>query len=296
MVKEKEYTEQGYYLTYIETDEGLVITGFSGRALRAEIPERIEGKPVIRIGKKAFLSRKMLHHIVLPESVEYIDDWAFAYCSNLESVTLPSKSFGVGRALFLECRNLQRLESCGWCAQAGQLLAAAVTTLDAYYLLDAESIGGMEWLKKWDARLLTVMEADDMEGYQNQVLCGEEDYGSTDIGAFIKNKRMHKVRLAILRLLNAIGLSEEIRGQLERYLMGHTKGCESEETWLTLLQEYNGDLERIQLFLDLGCADKNNMDLILKDIGEEYPEMKAIFLRYQDAHIGYTDFFAELEL
>ena len=39
-----------------------------------------------------------------------------------------------------------------------------------------------------------------------------------------------------------------------------------------------------------------NMDLILKDIGEDFPEMKAIFLRFQDTNIGYQDFFAELSL
>lgn len=296
MIREKEYPGQGYYLKYVEREAGIAITGFGGRVLRAEIPERIEGKQVVRIEKKAFLSRKTLREIILPGSIREIDDWAFAYCNNLEKVTFPAVDFIVGRALFLECGGLKDIKSHGWTEEAGRLLAAAVTTLDAYYLMDAGSIGSEEWLQKWDARLLAVMTADDMEGYQNQILCGEEDYGSTDVNAFVRKKRMHKVRLAMLRLLNPVGISKDTRVYLESYLKSHTKGCESEETWLTLLQEYNGDLERIQLFLDLGCADENNMDMILKDIGEEYPEMKAIFLRYQDTQIGYHDFFADLEL
>ena len=296
MIIEKEYPGQGYYLKYVEREDGIAITGFGGRVLRAQVPGLIEGKKVVRIEKKAFLSRKTLREIILPDSIREIDDWAFAYCSHLEKITFPAGNFTVGRALFLECSGLKNIECDGWSEKTGKLLAAAVTTLDAYYLLDAGSIGGAEWLQKWDARLLTVMTADDMEGYQNQVLCGEEDYGSTDVNAYVQKRRMHKVRLAMLRLLNPVSLSEEVRGQLEDYLMSHTKGSESEETWLTLLREYNGDSERIQLFLDLGCANENNMDLILKDIGEEYPEMKAIFLRFQDTHIGYQDFFAELEL
>ena len=296
MIKEKEYVGQGYYLTYVEKDEGIVITGFSGRVLRVEIPELIDDKPVVKIEKKAFLSRKTLKQVILPETVTFIDDWTFAFCSNLESICLPSAKFEVGRALFLECGKLELLEGRKWSAEAGRLLAAAVTALDAYYLLDAESIGSKEWLQKWDARVLAVMQADDMDGYQNQVLCGEEDYGSTDVGNFVRNKRKFKVRLAMLRLLNPVGLTQDTREYLERYLKSHTKGCESEETWLTLLEEYNADLERIQLFLDQGCAGEENMDGILKDIGEEYPEMKAIFLRYQDTHIGYQDFFADLEL
>lgn len=296
MIKEKEYTGQGYSLIYVEKGNGVVITGFSGRILRVEIPERIENKPVVGIDKKAFLSRKTLKHIVLPETVTFIDDWAFAYCSNLESICIPSGELAVGRALFLECSKLTLLEGRGWSKETGHLLAAAVTDLDAHYLLDTESIGSEEWLQKWDARVLTVMQAEDMDGYQNQVLCGEEDYGSTDVGNFIRNKRKYKVRLAMLRLLNSIGIAAETRAYLEGYLKNHTKGCESEETWQTLLQEYYDDLERIQLFLDLGCADEGNLDGILLDIGEEHAEMKAIFLRYQDTHIGYHDFFADLEL
>ena len=175
MIKEKEYAGQGYYLTYVEKDEGIVITGFSGRVLRVEIPEQLDDKPVVKIEKKAFLSRKTLKQVILPETVTFIDDWAFAFCSNLESICLPSSKLEVGRALFLECGKLECLEGRDWSAEAGRLLAAAVTTLDAHYLLDVASIGSREWLQKWDARVLAVMQADDMEGYQNQVLCGEED-------------------------------------------------------------------------------------------------------------------------
>ncbi len=293
---EKEYTGQGYYLTYRELPEGVAVTGFGGRVLRAEVPALIEEKAVVKIEKKAFLSRKTLREISLPDCVQQIDDWAFAYCSNLERVTLPAGKFSVGRAVFLECSRLEQVRSSSWTEETANLLAAAVTKMDAYYLLDSDSIGSREWLKKWDAGLLAVMDAEDMEGYQNQILCGEEDYGSTDVGAFLLRKRMHKVRLAMLRLLNPTGLSVENRMRLVTYLKGHTKGCESEETWLTLFREYYDDLKRIQLFLDLGCAHEGNMEQILKDMGEEHPEMKAIFLRYQDTHIGYHDFFEDLTL
>ena len=296
MIKEKEYTGQGYYLTYRDGEDGISITGFGGRALRAEVPALIEEKTVVKIEKKAFLSRKTLREVSLPDSVRQIDDWAFAYCSNLAKVTLPSGRFSVGRAVFLECSSLEQVRSSSWTEEAASLLAAAVTKMDAYYLLDSHSIGSREWLKKWDAGLLAVMDAEDMDGYQHQILCGEEDYGSTDVEAFLQRKRMHKVRLAMLRLLNPTALSVENRVRLETYLKSHTKGCESEETWLTLFREYYNDLQRIQLFLDLGCAHAGNMDQILADMGEEHPEMKAIFLRYQDTHIGYHDFFADLSL
>lgn len=296
MIKEKEYTGQGYYLTYLETEEGIVITGCGGRAFKAEVPDQIDGKPVTKIEKKAFLSRKTLREIRLPESVRQIGDWAFAYCSNLEAVHFPKGKLELGRALFLDCEKLKMISSNEWSDDAAALLAAAVTGLDAYYMLDADSIGEDEWIRMWDAAALAVIDADDLDGYQKQILCGEEDYGSTDVGAFLRRKRMFKVRLAMLRLLNPIGISQDVKRHLEAYIQNHTKGCESEESWLVLLENYNEDLIRIQLFLDLGCANENNMDMLLKDMGEAYPEMKAIFLRYPDTHIGYQDFFADLEL
>lgn len=285
-----------FELNYREQEEGIIITGMYGRGLRLEVPRMIDGKPVVKIDKKAFLSRKTLREICLPESIREIGDWAFAYCSNLERITLPAAGVVLGKSLFWECGKLERISSSAWEDEAACLLAAAVTALDAGYLFEPEDVGSSEWLEKWDARLMAIMKAEDMEGYQNQVLCGEEDYGSTDVKAFVEKKRMYKVRLAMLRLLNPTGLSATCRQYYEAYLQRHTKGCEGEETWLTLLREYSEDRSRIQLFLDLGCANESNLDLLLKDMGEEHPELKATLLRYQDRHIGYRDFFEDLEL
>ena len=296
MIREKEYTGQGYYLAYLEVDGEIVITGCGGRGFKAEVPKQIDGLNVVKIERKAFLSRKTLKEIHLPETIREIGDWAFAYCSNLETVTFPGGKLELGRALFLDCGKLKMIKSRAWSDEAASLLSAAVTGLDAYYMLDGEEIGSSKWIRMWDARVLDVIDADDLEGYQKQILCGEEDYGSTDVSAFLKRKRMFKVGLAMLRLLNPVGLDKKVKAHLEAYLKNHTKGCASDESWLALLENFPDDLARIQLFLDLECANENNMDMLLKDMGEEHPEMKAIFLRYQDTHIGYQDFFADLEL
>ena len=296
MLMEKEYTGPGYTLLYGETEEGVVITGFRGRVSSVKVPEQLEGKPVIRVDRKAFLSKKTLREIELPSTVRGVGDWAFAYCTNLKQVTLPAGQVEIGKTLFLDCISLGNIESYGWDQETGHLLAAAVTLLDANYLLDTAEAGSREWLKKWDARLFAVMTEEDLEGYQKQILCGEEDYGSTDVNAYLRRRRMKKVKLAMLRLLYSRGLSEEHREYLETYLREHTKGSGGEETWLVLWQEYPHDMVRTQLFLDLGCVNEENLEAILKDLGEEYPEMKARFLRYRDNNMGYQDFFEGLSL
>lgn len=302
MRKEIEYQGEGYYLTLQEEDTGMQVTGCGGTAPQVAVPKEVDGKPVVEIAKKAFLSRKNIRELILPETIKGIDDWAFAYCGKLERIVLPGSVGEIGKAVFANCGALQRIDCVqnvagrNWSDDVSYLLAAAVKDLEAYYLLEPLAAGTAEWFAKWDARLLAVMEEDDYEGYQKQVLCGEEDYGSTDLGAFLTEKRKKKVRLCMLRLQHKQGMTEELQAYLTGYLLTHTKGCESEETWLVLLQERTQDRESWALFLELGCATRENMDAMLADMGEQYPEMKAYFLRYQADTLGYGDFFAGLEL
>lgn len=299
--RELEFT--GGSLYYEIENEGIRITDFHGMAAEAVIPDRIEGYPVTEIGKKAFLSKKRLRRVALPESIREIGDWAFAYCDSLREVCLPEKEIRFGKAVFLECGSLRRIsvkdtrESSGEDSRfQPELLAAAVGKLEAYYLLDIPAVGSREWLEKWDAGLASLLRTSDQEGYSRQVLCGEEDYGSTDLVAYTGGRRKEKVRLALLRLLCSRGISEAFRRELERYLLEHTRGKETDETWRVILEEHGDDRAYYKLFAELGCLTEENLGDILTDIGEKYPEMKAFFLRYREQKRTETDFFAGLEL
>lgn len=320
-------------LSYEFMGEKVFITGYSGQASEVEIPARIEGHPVAGIARKAFLSKKALRGIVLPDTLEEVGDWAFAYCGGLVRISFPRQAVRFGKAVFLECPGLRRIEvreagaldacacgdgaagaldasACGsgaagvWDASAcgrdasdvPELLAAAVAALDAYYLLDLAEAGSGEWLEKWDARLAAVLHMQDDTGYSRQVLCGEEDYGSTDLEAYTSGARRRKVRLALLRLRHPRGLSAPLREELEEYLRGLTKGESREEAWEVVRTEHGNDREYYKLFAELGCVREDNLDGILADIGGEYPEMKAYFLKFREERLGGYDFFEELEL
>lgn len=302
MKKVVEYQGEGYYLKLQEVNREWAVTECGGNAPLVIVPEAVEGKSVVEIAKKAFLSRKNIRKLVLPATIRSIGDWAFAYCGKLECVVLPGSIEKIGRAVFVNCGSLKQIECVeasgvhNWLKDVSYLLAAAVKDLEADYLLEPMTVGNVEWLAKWDARLLAVMEEDDHEGYQRQVLCGEEDYGSTDLGAFLAGKRKKKVRLCMLRLRYAQGLTEELRAYLTTYLQTHTKGCESEEAWQVLLQERAQYRESWELFLGLGCATTENIEAMLADMGENHAEMKAYFLRYKAEKLGFEDFFGGLEL
>ena len=68
-----------------------MVTRFQGTAARVTVPAAIEGRPVRGLFKKAFLSRKDLRRVTLPDTLEEVGDWAFGYCSGLVQVTLPQK-------------------------------------------------------------------------------------------------------------------------------------------------------------------------------------------------------------
>lgn len=307
-MNEREYGAGSYCLKYRIEPEGVCISGCQGSAWTVSVPEQIEGKPVTAIDRKAFLSRKNLREIGLPAGLKSIGDWAFAYCGSLERITIPAGCSHIGKSLFLDCGKLDCVAGirCGegchggaeeaWTAESGRLLAAAVTHLEAYYLLEPALVGSREWLGKWDVRLETVMRTEDQEGYSKQVLCGEEDYGSTDLNAFLQEKRQKKVRLAMLRLLCDEGLSDGMREYLEGYLTAHTKGCESEESWQVVLEEGEVRPDYVQLFLKLGCATKENIEAMVGEMREDQPQLRAAFLRYRQERLEDGDFFAGLSL
>lgn len=310
-----------------EYKKGLEVVAYGGddiyltvpKTFPAEDEEETEGgileKPVISIGKKAMLSCKGLRRVSLPESLEEVGDWAFAYCDELREVCLPEKPLRFGRGIFRECGKLSKIMVAGKHPDVGGLLAAAVTLLDAPYLFTTVRCGEQDWLKQWDARMLQLLRAADKDGYSKMVLCGEEDYGSKEnnLDYFLNQKRKSKVRMAYMRLLHPLGLLDDVRQELIGFLREHTAGSGFlseasiekmsaeeggvwDETWQVLLDEYGEDGRYYKLFTELGCLTKENFDRILSETGENYPEMKAWFLKYKEETIGYTDFFEELML
>lgn len=292
--------------TVREYKKGVEVVSYEGEDIYLTVPEEL-GKPVISLGKKALLSCKQVRRVSLPETIEEVGDWAFAYCDELREIRIPAKNIRFGKGIFRECRKLRLVTVGGKPEEAGALLAAAVILLDAPYLFTPLRCGDDDWLKQWDARMLQMLRAADKEGYSKMVLCGEEDYGSREnnLDYFLNQKRKKKVRIAFMRLLNPVGLAEEVAEELEDYLRAHTAGSGYaggmtadilDETWQVLLEEHGEDSEYYKLFTKIGCLTADNFDRILSQTGENCPEMKAWFLKYKEETIGYQDFFEDLML
>ena len=286
MIREWNQNGDDNAFQYEEREGRITILQWKGSGDTARIPGAIDGACVVRIGRKAFLSNKRIREVILPGSTEEIDDWAFAYCSRLAVVRLPRRRIVFGKGAFLQCVRLEQmlLETDGAAdlpetdmACTGGLLAAAVHKLDDPYLLNPPEAGTAEWIGKWDTRLMQVLHTPDREGYQQTILCGEEDIGSMEnnLEYFLSQKRKGKARLALLRLLYDRGLRRGVRGELTAYLREHTKGCPHEEAWQIVREEYGNRREYYDILLDTGALTEQNFDAALCDMGTELAELSG---------------------
>ena len=62
---------------------------------------------VIHIDENAFYFNEQVQSIVIPDSVEYIGDHAFRFCSSLQNLVIPNSVKSIGKEAFIECESLQ---------------------------------------------------------------------------------------------------------------------------------------------------------------------------------------------
>lgn len=85
-------TEGNWSYIYSNTDEGNIITKYTGNEKEVEVPEILGGKIVVTIGEKAFEGNTNTEKIVLPESVNDIYAKAFLNCKSLKEVVFKAKN------------------------------------------------------------------------------------------------------------------------------------------------------------------------------------------------------------
>lgn len=291
-------------LEYEQIADKIKVVGYRGKDTEVTVPDKIDGCPVECIGKKAFLSNKMVKQIALPETVTRIEDWAFAFCGKLSKIVLPYHAMEIGQGIFKECPSLEQIidehgdEQDPRTRDISYLLAAVMSRLDAFYLFDFENAGTAEWLARWDARMRQLMGRPDAEGFSRMLLCGEEDYGSKEnnLDYYMEQRRREKVRLAMLRLMHDHALDAAVRKELTDYLLDHIKGRDTEETWLVVLEEHGDDLRYYQFLTELGGVREDNFQAMMEDLGDRHTEMKAWLMHYHGKNHTKEDVFADFEL
>jgi hypothetical protein len=284
-------------LVYTPYKKGIEIKKYKGVDEVVAIPDVIDGKPVISIDKKAFLSCKTVREISLPDSIEEIGDWAFAHAENLRTITLPRRELSRGKEMFLGCKRLRSIELNNSPEDLkdkglGRMLSLGVTILHDYFLFSPLEVGSDKWVERWDEKLTALMELDDLDGFEELWTCGEEDYEGKDydIKSYPVEKRKMKLRIVYFRLLNPYKLSQDTRQRLQDYIR------DSKESWEIIIGEHKNELEYYRVFTQSGAVNEENFESLITDMEDVSPEIKAFMLKYKDENMQKNDVFAQFEL
>ena len=92
-----------------KVDGGVAITKYTGNGGVVRIPERLDGMPVVAIGKQAFADCKSLTSVTIPAGVTSVGEAAFWGCSGLTDISIPDGVTGIGAFAFLECIHLESI-------------------------------------------------------------------------------------------------------------------------------------------------------------------------------------------
>lgn len=98
--KETAPEDKSYFgFSYMIEGDGAIITAYSGESKDIIIPASILGHPVIAIEDEAFKGSSAVS-VSIPETVERIGWFAFAYCPRLERIVIPRKVKEIGYGAF----------------------------------------------------------------------------------------------------------------------------------------------------------------------------------------------------
>ncbi len=87
-------------------ERSIEIINYIGSNSFVSIPSYIDGVAVKEISGDAFKSNKILKNLVIPDSIISIEDYAFAYCSELTDVTIGDNVASIGNYAFYGCKKL----------------------------------------------------------------------------------------------------------------------------------------------------------------------------------------------
>lgn len=284
-----------------ETDEICRIDRFEGNDRDVVLPNTINGKPVAVVGAKAFLSCREIERLQLPETVERIEDWAFAHMKSLEEIVLPAKDIFLGKKVFLDCRKLKRVTLSGVekLYEGIPYFLAAMATLLEEPSVDFRLAGSPEgqwiWLKSYDRALLQYLEREDTYGFEPAFIgwFNVEDVDDQQEN-FVRERQKCKIDLAFQRLLYGAGLELETEKKLSRYLLGVSQLVL--EQFADSEGAYSRDVRYFKIWRKIGGFEAFSAQTLLEKLPEADPEIRAFLMECRLEEGTLDDFFAGMQL
>lgn len=140
--------EKNGFKIRIRKDNIAEVVGYSGNERDLVIPSEYEGIPIIRIQNRAFLKKRNLETIVIPDSVTYIGEEAFYICPSLRFVKLPKNLKYVDKNAFNYCKSLTSISLPDGVRHLDRHAFYDCTALEKIYIPDSVGFFGEDVLKK----------------------------------------------------------------------------------------------------------------------------------------------------
>ena len=274
---------------------------YEGNDRSVVLPEKVNGKSLTVIGTKAFLSCRSIEQLVLPRTVDRIEDWAFAHMKNLKEIVLPVKDIFLGKKVFLGCRNLKSVKFSGIEGIYEGIpcfLASMVTLMEGRPVgleLAGSSEGQWKWLEEYDAALLQYLDREDIYGFEPAFIgwFNVEDVDDQQQD-FVRERRKCKISLAFQRLFCRAGMSRETEKELSTYLLKEWELVA--ELFADKEEEYGGNVSYYKIWQEIGGFEVLSPRVLLDRLPEADPEVRAFLLDCELKNDESSNFFGGLEL
>lgn len=274
------------------------------------VPCEIAGEPLTIIGAKAFLSCRQVEKLTLPETLELVEDWAFAHMKGLKEIVFPAKEILFGKKVFLGCDGLRKVMlTCGGESLQGQYQGMPYF-LASVFRLSLDSIRGRlsdlrlagdpegqwQWLSCYDEAMgMYLLRADDYDFEPAFIGWFDvEDVDDQKAGYMIKRKK-EKIALVFQRLLYPERMSPQTEKLFGEYLVRKVP-----DQVLELMRDtgegLGGCVKYFQIWRQLGGFERYSPKFLLEELGNADPEVRSYLLECELGDAAGEDFFGGLEL
>ena len=259
-------------------------------------------KPLKTIDAKAFLSCKTIEKLILPDTLENVEDWRFAHMKTLREITLPAKELVFGKKVFLGCDHLEKVflvHSDTLYEGIPYFLASMFRFFSENSLGDLKIVGGEQgqwtWLAAYDEALQAYIKRPHDYDFEPAFI-GWFDIEDVDDQKqhFVAQQRRNKIGLAFRRLIYDARLSEACRQQLGDFLL--LEHSLVEEMFLEKEEELGTDIRDYRVWEQVGGLDRDCAGRFLEVISEDEPEIRGYLLKIQLNDVENNDFFDGLDL
>lgn len=293
-------------MSIIPTENGYRFEKYTRNDTSVTLPDSVNGQPLKIIGTKAFLSCRNVERLVLPDTLESVEDWAFAHMKGLEEIVFPARDILFGKKVFLGCTSLRQIILSGAEDQYDGIpffLASAATLMDDVPLklsLAGDEDGQWRWLEEYDRLLEQFLARPDTYGFEpafigwfnvEDVDDQQEDY--------IREQKRKKVGLAFQRLLYPAGMTENMERKLREYLLGKRDAKIPPlilEQFKNSHSGYSGNVAYFKLWQKIGGFDIYPPEYLLEHLAKADPEVRAFLMESRLNMEGNSGFFEMLEL